>query len=229
MPKAGKYDYPFFDLDLALEKLGRVHEVIREDEIDRNLVAETLGMSERGGGFAYLVSSMEKYGLVKTGGGKITLTDLGKVALYGEETEKKQARNMAVLKIALFSELNKQYGKNVTKEQTRAFLRQKAFVDIVKAQKIAPNVTKIYKKVLKHLLLAETPSKPPTSEVEGEGRREIMKPFESQTLKIEYKNVLIQIPRDDVEAIEFVEKALAYMKKEILEEKRQKTTETKTD
>lgn len=229
MPKAGKYDYPFFDLDLALEKLGRAHEVLREDEIDRSVVAETLGMSERGGGFAYLISSMEKYGLVKTGGGKITITDLGKVALYGEETEKKQAKNMAVLKIALFRELDKQYGKNVTEEQTRAFLRQKAFVDIVKAQKIAPKVTKIYKKLSKHLLPAKTPSQPPISEVEGEGRRETMKPLESKTLKIQYKNVLIQIPRDDVEAIEFVEKALAYMKKEILEEKRQKATKTEKD
>lgn len=229
MPRAGKYDYPYFDLDLPLEKLARVHEVLHEDEIDRSVVADTLGMSERGGGFAYLISSMEKYGLIKTGGGKIVVTDLGKVALYGEEKEKKQAKNMAVSKVALFSELNKQYGKNVTEEQTRAFLRQKAFVDIVKAQKIAPKVTKIYKKVSKHLVPARTPSQPPTSEVEGEGRREIMKPLESQTLKIQYKNVLIQIPRDDVEAIEFVEKALAYMKKEILEERQQRTTETKMD
>lgn len=227
MPKAGKYDYPFFDLDLALEKLGKFHEILREDEVDRSVVAETLGMSERGGGFAYLISSMEKYGLIKTGGGKIILTDLGKVALYGEDTEKKQAKHRAVLKITLFSELNKQYGKNVTEEQIRAFLRQKAFVDIVKAQKIAPSVNKIYKKVSKHLLSAEKPLQPP-SEVEGKGRREVMPLLDTQALKIQYKNVLIQIPRDDVEAIEFAEKALAFMKKEILEKKRQKVAKTET-
>lgn len=133
-----------------------------------------------------------------------------------------------ILKITLFSELNKRYGKNITKEQTRAFLRQKAFVDIVKAQKIAPNVTKIYKKVSRHLLSAEELSQPPTSEVECEGRREDMQILDTKALKIEYKNVLIRIPRDDIEAIEFVEKALAFMKKELLEEKRQKATKTET-
>ncbi|MDH5779100.1 MAG: hypothetical protein OEZ29_00720 [Candidatus Bathyarchaeota archaeon] len=228
MPKAGKYDFPYFDLDLALKKLLRIHEVLREDEIDRSVVAETLGMAERGGGFLYLISSMDKYGLVKTGGGRIIITQLGKFALYGEETEKKRARHNAILKVDLFKELYEQFGKDATNEQIRAFLRQKAFVEVDKAQKIADHVYRIYKKAAKHLLPAKTPSQPPISEVEGEGRRETMKPLESQALKIQYKNVLIQIPRDDVEAIEFVEKALAYMKKEILEE-RQKTTETKAD
>ena len=55
LPKAGKYTYPFYDLGLALRKLQRVHEVLREDEIDRSVVAETLGMTEGGGGFSYLV------------------------------------------------------------------------------------------------------------------------------------------------------------------------------
>ena len=225
MPKAGKYDYPLFDLDLCLEKLRRVHEVLREDEIDRGVVAETLGMVKRGGGFANLISSMDKYGLVRTGGGKITITNLGKVALYGEETERNQAEKTAVQKITLFNELYKQYGTKVTEERIRAFLRQKAFVDIVKAQKIAPNINKIYKKVSKHLLSAETPLEPLTPEVEGVGRRDIM-PLETKALQIRYKNVFIQIPPDDVEAIEFAEKALAFMKKQIQEETRQKTTKS---
>lgn len=226
MPKAGKYSYPFYDLDLALRKLQRVHEILREDEIDRSVVAETLGMTERGGGFSYLISSMKKYGLIRTGGGKVTITRLGKIALYGEEEEKMRARHNAILQVVLFKDLYSQYGEHVTIEQIRAFLRQKAFVEVDKAQKMAFNVVKIYKKAAKHLLSAEKPSQPSIAEVEGEGRREIMKPFESQTLKIQYKNVLIQIPKDDVEAIEFAEKALAFMKKEILEKKQQKDTET---
>ena len=50
-----------------------------------------------------------------------------------------------------------------------------------------------------------------------------MPPFETQSLKIQYRNVLIQIPQDDVEAIEFAEKALAFMKKEIQAKTSQKS------
>jgi hypothetical protein len=171
---------------------------------------------------------MEKYGLIKTGGGKIVITQLGKVALYGEEVEKNRAKHNAILKVDLFRDLYDQYGKDVTDEQIRAFLRQKALVDIDKAQKMAYHVDRIYKKAAKHLSSAEMPLERPTSEREGEGegRRESMSPVETQALKIQYKNVLIQIPKDDIEAIEFAEKALAFMKKEMQEKKQQKVNKT---
>lgn len=226
MPKAGKYDYPFFDLDLALEKLRTLHETLRQDEIDRSVVGETLGMAVRGGGFAYLISSMEKYGLIKTGGGKVTITPLGKIALYGEMEEKRRARNNAVFQVALFKELYEQYGKDVTEEQTRAFLRQKAFVDVAKAQKMAPQVNKMYKNLSKHISSAQPPSKPSTSMVEGEGRGETMPILGTQALEIRYKGVVIQVPPDDIEAVELAEKALAFMKKEMLEKKKTKQVET---
>ncbi len=35
MPKAGKYEYPFFDLDATIEKLKKAHDDIRADEMDR--------------------------------------------------------------------------------------------------------------------------------------------------------------------------------------------------
>lgn len=227
MPKAGKYDYPYFDLELPLEKLQRLYEILRQDEFERKVAADTLGMAGYGGGFSYLISAMEKYGLVKTGGGKIVITDLGKAALFGEEKERQQARQHAALKVALFSELHEQYGRDVTEEQIRAFLRQKAFVDITEAQKMASSIGKIYKKVSKYILSAETPLQPRPLESGGESRRENMPQFEPQPLKIQYRNVLIQIPPDDVEAIEFAEKALAFMKKEIEEKTQQKTTKTK--
>jgi hypothetical protein len=226
-PKAGKYDYPYFDLDLPLEKLQKLYEILREDEIERKVAADTLGMAGYGGGFSYLISAMDKYGLVKTGGNKIIITDLGKAALYGEEKERQQARNLAVLKVELFKELHEQYGRNVTEEQIRAFLRQKAFVDITEAQKMASSINKIYKKVSKYILSAEKPLQPQPPKGEGEGRRETMPTFEPQPLKIQYRNVLIQIPPDDVEAIEFAEKALAFMKREIEEKNQQKATKTK--
>ena len=48
-----------------------------------------------------------------------------------------------------------QFGKDVTQEQIRAFLRQKANVDISKAQKLAENIDTIYKKVSNYIILAK--------------------------------------------------------------------------
>ncbi len=83
---------------------------------------------------------MEKYGLVKTGGGNVTLLPLCKLILYGEPSEIEQAKKKAVSSIDLFRELFEQYSKDVQIEQIKAFLRQKANVDISKAQKMAENI-----------------------------------------------------------------------------------------
>ncbi len=220
MPKAGKYDYPFYDLDSALEKLQMIHDTLRQDEVDRSVVAETLGMAERGGGFAYLISSMEKYGLVKTGGGKITITALGKVALYGESEEQQRARVNAVFQVALFKELFEQYGEGATEEQVRAFLRQKAFVDVAKAQTIAPIVNRMYKNLSRYISSAEAPTQPSAPMAKGEGRSENLPAAETETLEIRYRGLFIQIPPNDIEAVELAEKALAFLKKEMLEKKK---------
>ncbi len=76
MPKAGKYDYPFFDIYHCIAKLRDYFTVVKTDETKREIVAETLGMSMTGGGFAYLMSAMEKYALIKTGGGNVVITKL---------------------------------------------------------------------------------------------------------------------------------------------------------
>lgn len=209
MPKAGKYEYPFFDLIPVIDKLKKIHQVLRDDEIDRSLVAETLGMSEKGGGFAYLISSMEKYGLIKTGGGKIVITDLGKIVMYGEASEQGEAMSKAVMNVELFNELYSQYGETVTEEQIRAFLRQKALVDIVKAQKIAPKVSKIYKKVLTYMFPAEKladESSESAEQIPSLGGRDNIIQMNGQDgeqqeplLKIQYGSLYIQVTKEDAE------------------------------
>ena len=227
MPKAGKYYYPFYDLDYVIEKLRRFYEVVRSDEVERTVVAEALGMAERGGGFANLISSMKRYGFIQTGGGNVTVTDLGKLVLYGDSTEIEQAITKAVTSIDLFREVYQQYGAIVTVEQMKAFLRQKALVDIVEAQKIAPKVVAIYKKVSNYISSAEKPSAVPvpTPSVEGIGRGEIMPPKETkiQPLKIQYGNVYIQIPPNDLKAINLAKDALEFMAGKIREEEKKKT------
>lgn len=226
MPKAGKYDYPFFDIDHCIDKLREYYEIVQTDETRRELVAETLGMSMKGGGFAYLISSMEKYGLIKTGGGNIVVTEIGKLILYGEPSEAELTKKKVVSNIDLFRELYEQYGKDIQPEQIRAFLRQKANVDISKAQKIAEKVDTIYKKVSNYIVLAKKlapPSKSVSmvSGVSGFGRRETITPTEigKEPLKIQKGGLYIEIPSDSniLENIEYAKDFLTFMENKLRE------------
>jgi hypothetical protein len=204
MPKAGKYDYPFFDLGSCIEKLRELHSITKIDENKRELVAETLKMSMTGGGFAYLMSAMDKYGLVKTGGGNVTITTLGKTILYGDPAEVEQAKKKAVSSIDLFRELFEQYGKDIQIEQIKAFLRQKADVDISKAQKMAENVDTIYKKVSNYITVADKLGRLPKEQAHESsrfGRREPPTTEEGKPdlLKIQYGSLYIEVPKEDAE------------------------------
>ena len=233
LPKAGKYEFPYFDLDHVIDKLKEYYDVVRTDETTREVVAETLNMSKTGGGFLYLVSSMEKYGLVQTGGGNVTITKLGKTILYGEPSEIKKAKAEAVTKVDLFKELRDQYGKDAQLEQIRAFLRQKANVDVVKAQKIAPKVDKIYKKVSNYIIPAQKlvpPSKEPMLTVPSEGRRDMIvqpEPSVVELLKIQFGDVYIQIPSDakSLDSIKLAKDALDFMEQRLLKKQKEKKTD----
>lgn len=221
MPKVGKYDYPFFDLDSTVEKLRQYYEVVKTDETSREVVAETLQMSVTGGGYANLVSSMEKYGLVHTGGGKITITQLGKTILFGEPSEVDNARSDAVANIDLFRELHEQYGKEVQIEQVRAFLRQRANVDIAAAQKMASTVANLYKKVSGYIMDAKRMEavtvKQSVSPI-GIARSDRIPTAEStkeEPLKIQYGDVYIQIPPNDLKAIALAKDALEFMEQRL--------------
>ncbi len=215
VPKAGKYDLPYFDLDSLIDKLKIAHDKLRSDEMDRAIVAETLGMSAKGGGYTYIISDMEKYGLIETGRGKIVITPLGKEAIYGAEAESKKAKEKAVSNISLFKEIYLQYGINVTEEQVRAFLRQTAGVDIVKVQPVALNALKIYRKISHYFEetdfinknQAEQEYKPPKVELMPSTSKE----RDTNYLKIQFGEVLIQIPQNDLNAIALAKNALEIM------------------
>jgi hypothetical protein len=229
MPRAGKYVYPFYDLDTCIDKLRTVHENIQSEQTTRSVVADALNMAEKGGGFAYLVASMENYELIQTGGGNIAITELGKILMYGEPQEVNQAKSKAVAKVELFREIASKYGKNPQEEQIKLFLRQKANVDIAKAQKIAPKVDKIYKKVANYLTTAEKLT-PPTKEsiiqTPSLGRREMsVQPEFTKTelLKIQFGDVYIQVPSDvnSLESIKLAKDALTFMEQRLLKDQKQ--------
>lgn len=232
MPKAGKYVFPVYDLDACTDKLRMLHENIKSDQTTRSVAADALNMAERGGAFLYLVASMENFGLIQTGEGNITVTDLGKILIYGEPREVDQAKSKAVTNVALFREIASKYGKNPQEEQIKLFLRQKANVDIAKAQKIAPKVDKIYKKVSNYITSAERlapPTKEPMTMAPSLGRREpTVEPQLTKTelLKIQFGDVYIQVPSgiNSLESIKLAKDALTFMEQRLLKDQKQQKT-----
>jgi hypothetical protein len=227
MPKAGKYDYPFFDLDSCIEKLREYHQVIKTDETSRAIVAETLHMSMKGGGFVNLISSMEKYGLIETGKKNVTITDFGKAILAGEATEIEQNKRKAVSKIDLFRELYEQFGRDIQQEQIRLFLRQKADVDIFEATKMAKNIDTIYKKVVNYIIPTKQ-SQGKGFRVIGFGRREENMETEvgKEPLKIQKGGLYIEISPDN-QFLDNVEYAMDYLT--FMQQRLKGKTESKKD
>jgi hypothetical protein len=194
-------------------------------------------MVEKGGGFAYLISSMEKYGLIQTGGGNVTITELGKILMYGEPKEIEQAKSKAVGNIELFREIAQKYGKEPQIDQIKLFLREKANVEIDKAQKLAKNIDTIYKKVSIYITSAEKLA-PPTKEPIGEvpsleprvGRSDTLVPSDqgrTELLKIQFGDVFIQVPSDatSLESIKLAKDALEFMEQRLLKEKKDQRKE----
>jgi hypothetical protein len=155
VPKAGKYEYPLFDLDSCIVKLKELHSKTRSYRNERSLVADALNMVQQGGGFAYLIASMEKYGLIETDCGEVSITDLGRILMYGEPMEVQRAKSAAVINVELFREIAQEYGKNPHVEQVKLFLRDKANIDVAEAEKMAKNVNKVYKKVSSYVTSAK--------------------------------------------------------------------------
>lgn len=230
MPRAGKYIYPFFDLDACVDKLREYYEVVRTDETSRDVVADTLHMKMKGGGFAYLISSMEKYGLIETGRGNVTITKLGKTILYGEPSEIEQAKKKAVSNVNLFRELHERYGKEVKLEQIRVFLKQKANVDFSKAQKIAEKVDTIYKKVSNYIIPAKELASlgEPISKVPSFGRRVTTTETEigKEPLKIQKGGLYIEISSDanTLENIEHAKDLLTFWENKLRNKQKEEKT-----
>ena len=151
MPKAGRYDYPARTLDDCVKYLIKAHEVTKSHDIKRDTFAQANGVSHKGGGFGLLIGSLGMYKLATTGDGYVRYTDLAKKILHGEAFEKAQSKSDAVRNVMLFSDIADQFGKNVTDEQLRIFLRDKANAEIDEANHLSVEVRKLFKSVAQHI------------------------------------------------------------------------------
>lgn len=170
MPKAGRYDYPYRELDDCIEYMRKAHEVTKEHSFTRDSFASAIGQKPAGGGFNMLVGSMAMYKLVDTGGGQIIYTDLAKKILHGLPKDQEAAKAQAARNIILFADLYDKFQGTPNTEQLYHFLQDKANVDISEANNLSKEIGKLFNKVSVYLKTdAKTPITP-----DGGGEKRMM-------------------------------------------------------
>ena len=197
MPKAGRYDYPFRDLDDCIEFLRKAHEISKDHSFTRDTFASSIGQKATGGGFNFLVGSMAMYKLVDTGGGQIIYTELAKKILHGLEEDKEQAKAQAVRNIILFADIYDKFKTTPTQEQLYHFLKDKANVDISEVNRISKEISKLFNKVVRYLRsnASETPF-----DTSGGENEVIEGGFESDTTIEHFKlggGIEIKLPKEN--------------------------------
>lgn len=93
-------EFPYSDLEGAIEVAQTIHEKAGSS-CDVDELAAWMGQTSTGGTFRSRLGAARLFGLIETGGGRATLTQLGRDALSGSGNER-AARADAFLKVELF-------------------------------------------------------------------------------------------------------------------------------
>lgn len=100
-------EFPYSDLDSAIELARGVHDA-GGNECEDNQLAAILNMESKGGGFRLRITGAKIFGLIETErGGTIRLSDLGKTSL--ESTNDKQVRVTAFLNVPLYEKFYEEH------------------------------------------------------------------------------------------------------------------------
>ena len=103
-------EFPYLDLDAAIEIAKGVHEVGGSSCAWDQLAAH-LNQAATGGGFRLRVMTAKTFGLVTYGQGTVTLTDLGK--RLNDPQQEKAAKADAFLKVELYSKIYEQFKNGI--------------------------------------------------------------------------------------------------------------------
>ncbi|MEM3700186.1 MAG: hypothetical protein QXL57_04905 [Candidatus Bathyarchaeia archaeon] len=144
MPKLGNMVYPYIKLSRAIEIARRICESPYKGEISVSGLAQELKMSEKGGGFLYLVASLRDYGLVE-GTGTLRATEIAKKIVAGTPEEMSKSRVESFLKVELFKSLKEKIGTEVPEiEQFSVILRDLTKADPLKVKNVAETIRNLY-------------------------------------------------------------------------------------
>ncbi|MGB9236351.1 MAG: hypothetical protein WCC04_18240 [Terriglobales bacterium] len=115
LPEDGKrerstIEFPYLDLDAAVEVAQGVHQV-GGSSCGWDQLAAQMSQTATGGGFRMRVMTAKTFGYVTYGQGTVTLTDLGQ--RLNDPQQEKAAKADGFLKVPLYSKIYEQY-KNAT-------------------------------------------------------------------------------------------------------------------
>lgn len=100
-------EFPYADLDSAVELAQTIH-TKAGTSCEPDELAVWMGQTATGGTFRTRVSAARLFGLIETGQGKVTLTQLGREVIDGSGNER-AARVTAFLNVELFGAMYDQY------------------------------------------------------------------------------------------------------------------------
>jgi hypothetical protein len=136
--------YPYIKLSRAIEIARRICESPYKGEISVSGLAQELKMSEKGGGFLYLVASLRDYGLVE-GTGTLRATEIARKIVAGTPEEMSKSRAESFLKVELFKSLKEKIGTEVPEtEQFSVILRDLTKADPLKVKNVAETIRNLY-------------------------------------------------------------------------------------
>ncbi len=104
-------EFPYSDLESAVDLAQTIHEKAGSSA-DTGELAVWMGQTATGGTFRTRLGAARMFGLIETGGGKATLTQLGRDVLGGSGGER-AARATAFLKAELFNMMYDKFKGNV--------------------------------------------------------------------------------------------------------------------
>ncbi len=143
MPKIGIYVIPDFDLPSTENRFYNAKSLIPKGQkkFKRETFSEYLGFQKVVSSSHY-ISSLKLYGFIETGNEEITITDLGELILYGNDEEKRKAKERAINNLRLIADLRARYGDEPSDSQIRAFLKDVANVSLANLQNAVEHVVK---------------------------------------------------------------------------------------
>jgi len=204
MPKLGNFVYPYIRLSRAVEIARRICDAPYKGDISVSGLAQELKMSEKGGGFLYLVASLRDYGLVE-GTGTLRATELAKKIAAGTADEMSKSRAESFLKIELFRDFREKIGTEVPEiERFSVILRDLTKADPLKVKNVAETIRNLYLDGVPYIKSLEEVKREETEMQTEKGREK----FDTETAKTQEgleqltlgASIKIWLPKGDKEA-----------------------------
>lgn len=142
--KIGKYTIPRYRLDTLLPATAKIYDQFKSEEVSTHDIAPILKLSATSGGFYQKMADLRAYGLIEGRKDKITVTELGKKATFGDADEKAEALGEVVRNIPLWSKFLSKYGNSIKPENFWVDLARITGLERPDSQKKAGFVRKAY-------------------------------------------------------------------------------------